>query len=600
MEKRNLRMRIVLVALIFFGALFFLFSCKKEEEQPMELFINSYPTNLVVQSASEIDKTGLEVIGIFQSGSAVRYDFSSLLIKDDDYITDTATHPGLEIRYYRISYPKNPNIYTVYPIIINPQLVRDPVTKYPVINENAQPIIYSTKVSGSFSYQFGHEFNRDYVLEKVFYTDGTTNYDRGISLKGLSSVKYLLNNEEYPDTSDGTFRQIILRGGTYKVKFSISIEGVNLNTPVPVLVAGGESPIHLKYGTSAQWFDYILVIWVAYIMNYTSFGLFWLGILLTTIIVRTMAWPIYANSNNMSFKMALANPDIQKLEEKYRNRTDKMSQQQKQQETMKIYKKYGIKFSGCLLMILQFPIFTAMWQVVRRITVAGGMFANTIKDTPGFGLSNFLSGGTSSWTFSHLFLVIIMSITYIVLMLVGQKKPAYLKKTANHHKSVATKQPAKAGGPMGGNMGKMMMWVMTAMMIFMAFSNNNALTFYWIVGNLYSLFQTMLMKYLNGRKYRLIQVKSSIGSLYEDKYQRKLSYKQLVIDEYENSYYENLDKIANPQNNSKIKTFFNRVLNIFYLIPTNFINKIIMKIKKANLEKLKNKQTIISGPLGGK
>jgi YidC/Oxa1 family membrane protein insertase len=266
---------------------------------------------------------------------------------------------------------------------------------------------------------------------------------------------------------------------------------------------------------------------------------------------------------------------------------------------MKVYKKHGIKFTGCLLMILQLPIFTAMWQVVRRITIVGGMFANSINDSKAFGVENFLSSGTSSWSFSHIFLVVIMAITYIALMLVGQMKPAYLKKTASHHKSVATKQPAKPGG-MGGGMGKMMVWVMTVVMIFMAFSNNNALTFYWIVGNLYSLFQTSLMRYLNARKYRLIQVKSSIGSLYDDLYQRKASYKQLVIDEVENSYLDTKDKIANTTNNSKLKSFLNKAMAIVVLTPVNFFRKYVLEFKRKSLTKFKDQHTLISGKQGGK
>ena len=123
--------------------------------------------------------------------------------------------------------------------------------------------------------------------------------------------------------------------------------------------------------------DFVLIIPISFIMSIFGglFGLnsFAIGILFTTIIVRTIAWPIYARTNDMSIKMALA-------QRKWQNYNKSMpcersaSQQKMQMEMMALYKKHGISILGCFTPLLQMPIFLAMFQTVYRITRAGGVF----------------------------------------------------------------------------------------------------------------------------------------------------------------------------------------------------------------------------------
>lgn len=107
-----------------------------------------------------------------------------------------------------------------------------------------------------------------------------------------------------------------------------------------------------------NWFEWILVTPIAWLMAF--FGKlfnnsFAMGIIFSTIIVRTIAWPIYAKSNDLSIKMAVAQPEMQRIQAKYATRKDPESQQKMQMEMMGIYKKYGINFMGCLMPFLQMP-----------------------------------------------------------------------------------------------------------------------------------------------------------------------------------------------------------------------------------------------------
>ena len=115
-----------------------------------------------------------------------------------------------------------------------------------------------------------------------------------------------------------------------------------------------------------------------------SFGV---AILFTTLVIRTLAWPIYAKSNDLSIKMSITQPDMQRVKAKYATRTDPQSKQKMQMEMQQVYKKHKINLLGCFFPILQMPIFIAMFGVVRRITLEGGMYVESVSETVFLGIN---------------------------------------------------------------------------------------------------------------------------------------------------------------------------------------------------------------------
>ena len=271
-----------------------------------------------------------------------------------------------------------------------------------------------------------------------------------------------------------------------------------------------------------EFFGMILTWPMAWVMHLigSAFpsGQFAWGILFTTIIVRTIAWPIYAKSNDMSLKMAVAQPDIQRVQMKYANRKDPQSQQRMQQEMMAVYKKHKINFLGCLMPFVQMPIFMAMYEVVRRITVApegSPMPKLALTDAAFLGIENCLNVGVFESTDSKaaalwsgpfwvgIALAAIVGGTMWLLNYFAQKKPSYQKKTSTHNQ-----QPAN---DMAKSM-KMMQYFMIVMMVVAALSNNG-LALYWVVGNIYSIGQGFVNRYLNEKKYYKMQKENTIDNL---------------------------------------------------------------------------------------
>jgi YidC/Oxa1 family membrane protein insertase len=85
--------------------------------------------------------------------------------------------------------------------------------------------------------------------------------------------------------------------------------------------------------------------------------------------------------------MQLLQPDLKKMQDKYKGKTDQLSRQAMAQEQMALYKKHGTNpFSACLPMLIQMPFFFALFQVLSGISSAkssgqgiGAMSAEQVK-----------------------------------------------------------------------------------------------------------------------------------------------------------------------------------------------------------------------------
>lgn len=243
---------------------------------------------------------------------------------------------------------------------------------------------------------------------------------------------------------------------------------------------------------------------------------FW-GILFTTLIVRTVAWPIYSKQNSMSLKMTLMQPEMARIQRKYGVRKDPQSQQQMQLEMMKLYKKYKMNPLGCILpMFIQFPIFMAMYEVVKRINASstvteGGV---TIVQYGTFALHNtkvfnFFELNTSFFEATAIqdkIFAVVLAVGFGGLTLLSQKlaakKPKYLKEY-NNSKSTNAQQEQQQ------KQMKMMNIIMTVMFVFMSLSSTS-LALYWLIGTIYQLFQSFIGRKINERNYYKAQKKSSI------------------------------------------------------------------------------------------
>jgi YidC/Oxa1 family membrane protein insertase len=102
----------------------------------------------------------------------------------------------------------------------------------------------------------------------------------------------------------------------------------------------------------------------------THIGYGWL-IVIITILIRTVFWPLTAVSLRSSKKMQALAPEIAALKEKYKDDNAKFAEKQ-----MELWKKNGVNpMSGCLPMLVQMPVFMGFYTMLRSaIELRGASF----------------------------------------------------------------------------------------------------------------------------------------------------------------------------------------------------------------------------------
>ncbi len=93
-----------------------------------------------------------------------------------------------------------------------------------------------------------------------------------------------------------------------------------------------------------------------------------IAIILVTLLIRLVMYPMTKKTAMQSEKMKYAQKELEKLELKYKDKKDQQSMMQKSQEMMIIYKKYNINpISGCLFALIQIPLFFSFYEAMNRL-----------------------------------------------------------------------------------------------------------------------------------------------------------------------------------------------------------------------------------------
>ena len=94
-----------------------------------------------------------------------------------------------------------------------------------------------------------------------------------------------------------------------------------------------------------------------------------LSIIGLVLVIRAALIPVFVKQIKAQRGMQLLQPDLKKLQTKYKGKTDQLSRQAMAQEQMALYKKHGTNpFSACLPMLIQMPFFFALFQVLSGIS----------------------------------------------------------------------------------------------------------------------------------------------------------------------------------------------------------------------------------------
>ena len=193
-----------------------------------------------------------------------------------------------------------------------------------------------------------------------------------------------------------------------------------------------------------------------------------ISVMLIGLALRIILLPLSLKTAKQSENMKKAQPELEKLEKKYKDKTDSDSMMQKSQETMLIYKKYDINpVGGCLVSFIQLPLFFAFLEAINRVPA---IFEENLWS---------LQLGTTP-------LVGIKSGNYLYLVLIGL---IILTTFLSFKFSMASTGSSEQQ--------KQMQFMTTFMLIFISiasFSLPTAIALYWVVTNGFSVIQSLIVK----------------------------------------------------------------------------------------------------------
>jgi YidC/Oxa1 family membrane protein insertase len=205
-------------------------------------------------------------------------------------------------------------------------------------------------------------------------------------------------------------------------------------------------PLNFLLNTYHSWLDGIAKNW--------SWGL---AIILLTITVRFVIWPLHAKSTHTMKRMAKLKPEMDKIKEKYGDDPNKVNT-----ETMGLYRKFGINpLGGCLPMFIQIPIFFGFYRMLQYAVELRGQGFLWVDDLSQPDTLMHISGIPIN------LLPVVMAISSFL----------QIKMT-----------------PMTGDkMQQRIIMFMPFMFFFFCYNFASALALYWTTQNIFSIGQTWLM-----------------------------------------------------------------------------------------------------------
>jgi YidC/Oxa1 family membrane protein insertase len=111
---------------------------------------------------------------------------------------------------------------------------------------------------------------------------------------------------------------------------------------------------------------------------YDITGDYGLAIILLTVAIRLLMIPLTVKQTRSMYEMQRIQPKIKQLQKKYKNDKEKL-----QEETLKFYQENKVNpFGGCLPLLLQMPVFIALYQVLGGTPENPGLFLQYVESLP--------------------------------------------------------------------------------------------------------------------------------------------------------------------------------------------------------------------------
>jgi YidC/Oxa1 family membrane protein insertase len=250
---------------------------------------------------------------------------------------------------------------------------------------------------------------------------------------------------------------------------------------------------------------------------HSNWGVTWvLSIVCLVLVVRTALIPIFVRQIKSQRNMMLVQPELAKLQKKYKGKQDRESREKFAQEQMALYKRTGSNpLSSCLPMLLQMPIFFSLFSVLQTasrgqkgVAFMGVNLAESFKDSSFLGAPLKHSLSTADGNVS----VYVLGITMIVAMTASQFITQKQIMAKNQNAATQTSQYMQTQ--------KIMLYAFPLIFMVSGIAFPLGLMFYWLTSNFWTM----------GQQYFVIRRMPTPGSKAFEERQTRLAKKGKVVE----------------------------------------------------------------------
>ena len=258
-----------------------------------------------------------------------------------------------------------------------------------------------------------------------------------------------------------------------------------------------------------SWFDTLLwpiMVAVAWIMTtfhslFSAIGLdpaggaaWGLSIVGLVIVIRILLIPLFVRQIKASRGMQLIQPEMQAIQKKYKGKSDPASREAMSRETMELYRRHNTNpFASCLPILLQSPIFFALFRVLNSLTALAGTDGQSYPRASIGPLTKDLAAEAESATIfgaplSGVFLRADGHVPTIVATIVLIAAMSVTTFTTQRQLTMKNMPKAALEGPMAQQQ-KVLLYVMPLIFAFSGVNFPIGVLIYWTVTNLWSMGQ---------------------------------------------------------------------------------------------------------------
>jgi YidC/Oxa1 family membrane protein insertase len=217
---------------------------------------------------------------------------------------------------------------------------------------------------------------------------------------------------------------------------------------------------------------------LVFIINNVTFGDVGLAIIILTIIIKFILFPLTKKSIKSQILMKRMEPELKKIKKEFPNKEEQAK------KTFELYKKHGTNpFSGCLVVLLQLPVIFALYYVFYKgLSLDAGPLYSFIE-TPTLLNTNFL--GLVDLHGKSIVLALLAGITQFIQGYLAM--PA--KPKVEVVKDIDKNEPLTFQEQLSSSMQMNVKYILPIFVAIISYQISAAVALYWVTSNIFTIVQ---------------------------------------------------------------------------------------------------------------